>query len=147
MHRAVAPSTLIIAFAGDRTSSISIAASQLVAEVKSCTREDGTIGLVSVCKPCHRRAECKHPTEYKTPGLQQRAERNAENVESFEWDHLVQSFDDPDDQGVTGVGGLVNRGAALSTCDRERAKCRLLYDECHARHTAQQKLARMTAPH
>ena len=147
-----------------------MAPAQLVAELKRCTREDGTIGLVSVCKPCHRRAERKHPTEYKTPGLQQRAERNrkldtaaklahgececgddnchhlvtTENVESFEWDHLVQSFDDPDDQGV---GGLVSRGAAPSTCDRERAKWRLLYDECHARHTAQQKLARMAAPH
>ena len=133
---------------------------QLQAEVKRCTRKDGTIGLVALCSVCHRKAE--RPVRYACHKHVLRAiARNrrldsaakiargacecgnetchrrvtAEDVAQFEWDHLVQSFDDP---GYHKVGYLVSRGAPTAVCDRERAKCRLLYFKCHRRHTAEQ---------
>ena len=58
-----------------------------------------------------------------------------EDVASFEWDHFVQSFDDPD---YYSVGALVSSGMSVLRCDQEREKCRLLYIECHRRHSAKQ---------
>jgi hypothetical protein len=63
----------------------------------------------------------------------------AETVGMFEWDHLVQSFDDPN---YIKVSSLVGNGASAARCDRERAKCRLLYIECHRAHSAEQKRVR-----
>jgi len=132
---------------------------QLEAEVERCTREDGTIGLVAVCGVCHRAAERKRQYACPVHVLRRRARNTrldkaakfargececdekchrrvtAENVDTFEWDHLVQSFDD---SGYHKVGTLVRRGASTVACDRERAKCRLLYVKCHRRHTAEQ---------
>jgi hypothetical protein len=134
---------------------------QLQAEVNRCLREDGTIGLASVCTPCHHQAERK--SVYLTPKNHLRSiARNrkldsaaklarrececdderchrpvtAEDVEMFEWDHLVQSFDDP---GYHKVSALVTSGKSAARCDEERAKCRLLYITCHRLHSALQR--------
>jgi hypothetical protein len=124
-----------------------------------CTREDGTIGLVSVCVACHRQERRK--IQHKSPKRRLRTiARNrrldnaakiargececdekchrpvtAKNVDMFEWDHLVQSFNDPD---YRAVGSLVSKGASSANCERERAKCRLLYFQCHRRHSGEQ---------
>jgi hypothetical protein len=138
---------------------------QLKAEVSRCTREDGTIGLASVCGVCHHQAGRKR--HWSSPKQLLRAiARNraldsaakvargececddeschrpvtAENVGEFEWDHFVQSFDDP---GYRGVGVLVSIGASAARCDRERANCRLLYIKCHQAHSGKQRRERM----
>ena len=59
----------------------------------------------------------------------------AEDVGFFEWDHIMQSFDDPD---YRKVGSLVAQGASAVRCDSERAKCRLLHILCHQRHRGKQ---------
>jgi hypothetical protein len=133
---------------------------QLDAEVERCTRKDGSIGLASVCTPCHREAGHKSPS--KSPVGKQRAIRRnrqldnaakvargececdeecgrrvrAEDVGLFEWDHLVQSFDDP---GYRTVSYLVTTGKSAVRCEEERAKCRLLYFKCHRLHTGEQQ--------
>jgi hypothetical protein len=56
-------------------------------------------------------------------------------LSEFEWDHLVQSFDDPEYRLVS---VLVGQRAPLARCDQERKKCRLLHSLCHQRHTAEQ---------
>jgi hypothetical protein len=148
---------------------------QLRAEVKRCTREDGTKGLVAVCLPCHHRAsksQCIIPDATYTTKRRAIAKNKrlddaaklacggcecdeqccravtAEDVYMFEWDHLVQSFNDP---SYRAVGHLVNSGRSVATCDRERAKCRLLYFQCHHRHSAEQyryhKAAARRFPH
>jgi len=133
---------------------------QLEAEVKRCTRDDGTIGLVALCLTCHREADAKKG-KYRCPKRQQRyIARNRrldkaakiargececdekchrpvteEDVQMLEWDHLVQSFNDP---GYRCVGLLVSSGASTAACDKERSKCRLLHARCHRRHSAEQ---------
>jgi hypothetical protein len=57
----------------------------------------------------------------------------------FEWDHLHQSFDDP---GYRLVSNLVQSGASVQRCDKERKKCRLLHVVCHRAHSAQQMRVR-----
>ena len=133
---------------------------RLQAEVRRCTREDGTIGLASVCNPCHFRAGSKHykiQTKMMRSAARNRKLDNAaklargrcecddetcrrpvtkEDVASFEWDHFVQSFDDPD---YHLVGALVSSGKSVLRCDQEREKCRLMYIECHRRHSADQR--------
>jgi hypothetical protein len=52
----------------------------------------------------------------------------------FEWDHLVQSFDDPHYRVVS----RLIQGCSAKRCDEERAKCRLLHHLCHRAHTAEQ---------
>jgi hypothetical protein len=130
--------------------------------VKRCTREDGTIGLVSVCGICHRKAGRK--TQYLSSESKRYMARNrrldnaakvargececdekchrpvtAKTVDLFEWDHLVQSFDDA---GYRSVSALVGGAASAARCERERAKCRLLYVKCHRDHTAKQRRER-----
>ena len=108
--------------------------SHLQAEVRRCTREDGTIGLVSVCHPCHQQAERRYRLSTSTkpssrpPLVRRTVARNrsldiaakmeraecqcdqrchrrvtADNVGMFEWDHLVQSFDDADYHSVSTI--------------------------------------------
>ena len=132
---------------------------QLAAEVKRCTREDGTIGLVSVCLVCHYQA--KHTGQRSTQYFQKSVTRNrrldlaaklirgececdekceravtAQDADMFEWDHLVQACNDP---SYRVVGNLVSSGASAARCERERAKCRLLYFQCHRRHSKKQR--------
>ena len=129
----------------------------LRAEVLRCTREDGTIGLASLCNQCHFEAE----RQLRDPFLEKRSrhERNIkadvaaklargkcqcdsdcgvsvtrENLEEFEWDHLVQK---PDDPSYRYMSRLVS-GASLKRCEVERAKCRLLYSLCHKAHSQMQ---------
>jgi hypothetical protein len=133
----------------------------LKAEVRRCTRADDSVGLASVCSVCHHeagragrqswqqartvraiarstardiaaklaRGECECDDEQCHRAI------TADDVGLFEWDHLVQSFDDPDYKPVS---SLVDNGHAAERCDRERAKCRLLYFQCHRAHTAMQ---------
>jgi hypothetical protein len=129
-------------------------ANQLEEEVKRCTRMDGTIGLVSLCLKCHKQAHLtRQGSSNASPNSQRSIARNKrldkaaklargececdagcqrkvteEDIDLFEWDHLVQSFDDP---SYRRVGSLVTSGRSVAVCDRERAKCRLLYYECH----------------
>jgi hypothetical protein len=151
---------------------------QLAAEVKRCTMKDGSIGLVSVCVSCHRKAGRKgqHLTRTRRTRKSQSSSRTrtrkmqykdrnksldqaaklarrececddqnchrpvtAENLGLFEWDHRLQSFDDPDYRMVS---YLVHTGASAERCDRERAKCRLLHIECHHAHTSKQSRVR-----
>ena len=134
----------------------------LLAEVKRCTRVDGSIGLVSLCGPCHRQAHRDAQTVFRPDrhshskrGRWRRAANDAAKLARgrcecddkcnrpvtvselgmFEWDHLVQSFDDPT---YRSVGSLVH-SASVERTDRERAKCRLLYVVCHRLHTGRQQ--------
>ena len=126
-----------------------------------CTRKDGSIGLVSVCGPCHtaaaerlvkprsysekhRRAVARNKRLDKAAKLARGAcecddrcgrRVRARHVGMFEWDHFVQSFDDPRYQKV---GHLASSNSSAARCDEERAKCRLLYISCHRRHSAEQ---------
>ena len=133
--------------------------------MKRCARKDGTIGLASVCGICHRKAGRK--TKYLSSEKNQRASaRNrrldivakvarrqcecanrkchrpvtAETADLFEWDHLVQSFDD---QRYRAVSALVGGGYSIERCDTERAKCRLLYITCHQNHSTKQRHKRV----
>jgi hypothetical protein len=133
---------------------------QLAAEVKRCTRKNGSVGLASLCSICHREAGRKG--KLRSPARRIKAvKRNkkldtaaklargrcecgaeqchrpvtAKNVGLFEWDHLVQSFDDRDYHLVS---SLVNSGKSTKRCDKERAKCRLLYIKCHRAHSGKQ---------
>jgi hypothetical protein len=65
----------------------------------------------------------------------------ADDVAQFEWDHLDQSFDDPEYRPVS---ALVGNGYPAERCDRERAKCRLLYFKCHIARSAVQQRARIS---
>jgi hypothetical protein len=142
-----------------------LTAPELAAEVKRCTREDGSIGLVSVCAACHHqkarrqctsserwmkamarnkildiaaklaRGECECDDECHRPVTE-------EDVDLFEWDHLVQSFDDP---SYRRVSRLVNSASSTARCNRERAKCRLLYVKCHYAHSVKQRARRRVA--
>jgi hypothetical protein len=134
----------------------------LDAEIRRCTRKDASIGLVSLCFQCHckagRKLRFNGPSR---PCIRRRQLRNRiadeaakvargqcecddrcgrlitlENTSEFEWDHLVQSFDDPE---YRQVGALVKRTASLARCDMERRKCRVLYITCHHRHTGVQR--------
>ena len=58
-----------------------------------------------------------------------------ESAGQFEWDHLVQSFDDPD---YSKVSKLISNCSSLKRCARERMKCRLLFIHCHQRHSGEQ---------
>jgi hypothetical protein len=135
---------------------------RLAAEVKRCTRKDGSIGLVSLCFQCHCNAERKlRFSSRDDPWLRRFQLRNrradvaakmargrcecddgcgrlvtSENVTEFEWDHLVQSFNDREYRLVS---ALVGRTASLARCDMERRKCRLLYVTCHHRHSGVQR--------
>ena len=136
----------------------------LRAEIIRCTREDGTIGLASLCNQCHFEADrqFREPSKYflkKRP----RHERNIkadtaaklargkcqcdndcgvlvtlENLQEFEWDHLVQEPDDPNYRCVSRLVAV----ASLKRCVEERAKCRLLYSLCHKAHTQLQRRQR-----
>jgi hypothetical protein len=75
------------------------------------------------------RSECECDDEHG------RVPVTLETVDLFEWDHLVQSFDDP---VYRTVSALVGGGVSAERCDEERAKCRLLYIECHQAHSAKQ---------
>jgi hypothetical protein len=143
---------------------------QLAAEVKRCTREDGTVGLVSLCLVCHREADRlvsladESSVSVRNSNYQYTLRRRARNREldkaakiarvececdddkchrpvtaddadMFEWDHLVQSFEDRD---YVPVSCLVGGGQSVAKCDKERSKCRLLYFKCHRKHTAEQ---------
>jgi hypothetical protein len=136
---------------------------QLEAELTRCTRKDGTIGLVSLCTRCHHKADRKrkYTSSEKTLRARKRNRRlddaakiargececdekchravTAEDVDMFEWDHLVQSFDDPDYRTVS---SLVHSTCSTARCDRERAKCRLLYIKCHHAHSVKQRARR-----
>ena len=129
--------------------------------MKRCTRKDGTVGLASVCSVCHREAERagRQPTRRSARVVQllkrSRAADNAaklarlececddkchravtaDDLGLFEWDHLVQSFDAPD---YKAVGALVCSHYSVERCDKERAKCRLLYFQCHREHSGKQ---------
>jgi hypothetical protein len=135
----------------------------LAAEVERCTRPDGSIGLVSLCYQCHCEETLPRTAlsgSSRPPWVLRSVERNRaadaaakiargececddkcgqrvtlETVSQFEWDHLVQSFDDPDYHLVS---ALVGNGSALARCDRERKKCRLLYGRCHRLHSGVQ---------
>ena len=135
---------------------------RLAAEVKRCTRKDGSIGLVSLCFQCHCKAERKlrfscrdYPWLRRFHLRNRRADVaakvargrcecddgcgrlvNSENATEFEWDHLVQSFNDPEYRQVS---ALVGAPASLARCDMERMKCRLLYVTCHHRHSGVQR--------
>jgi hypothetical protein len=134
---------------------------QLEAEVLRCIRPDGSVGLVAVCTQCHHEADCsgqsaspsslqyhKHVRRNRDADNKAKISRgqcqcdgkcghlvNADNVGQFEWDHLVQSFEDPE---YCLVSDLVSTCCSLARCERERQKCRLLYIECHRRHSGQQ---------
>ena len=125
--------------------------------MKRCTRKDGTIGLASVCGICHRSAERK--TQYRSRETSQRCiSRNrrldsaakvargececdekcqrsvtAENVDLFEWDHLVQSFVD---SGHHAVSVLVGGDYPLQGATGRES--RLVYIKCHQAHTTRQ---------
>jgi hypothetical protein len=138
----------------------------LAAEVKRCTRADGSVGLVALCASCHREAglslKRSAPSSFwsSRPWLLRSLERNRaaddaakvargqcecddkcgrlvtlKNVGQFEWDHLVQSFDDPEYHRVS---ALVNSYSTLERCDNERKKCRLLFITCHQQHSGRQ---------
>ena len=129
----------------------------LAGEIRRCTKSDGTVGLISLCNTCHReahrrrRAQTKpQPSRVRNIAADDAAKLQrgkcecdgqcgravtTENVREFEWDHLVQSFDDPDYQVVN---TLVVSGYPLERCERERNKCRLLYHACHRSHSAVQ---------
>jgi hypothetical protein len=140
----------------------------LAAEVLRCTRADSSIGLASLCAVCHREAERSETPSRSTPSSRSarararaRARRRdiaakisrrececdekchrvvtAAEVGMFEWDHRVQSFDDPD---YCLVSSLVSNGCSAERCDRERAKCRLLHVICHRAHTTEQQRMR-----
>jgi hypothetical protein len=120
------------------------------------------MGLVALCGPCHREEErgdrpihASVSSSCRSRILKNREADDAaklarghcecdenchrpvtmKDVGMFEWDHLMQSFKDTDYHMVS---ELVNNGAAPERCDRERAKCRLLYILCHRHHTARQ---------
>ena len=65
-----------------------------------------------------------------------------ENQTEFEWDHLVQSFDDPK---YVPVSTLIGRGSRFERCEEERRKCRLLYNKCHRLHSSEQSHSRRAA--
>lgn len=145
--------------------------SHLQAEVRRCTREDGTIGLVSVCHPCHQQAERRYRLSTSTkpssrpPLVRRTVARNrsldfaakmeraecqcdqqchrrvtAESVGMFEWDHLVQSFDDADYHSVSTI---VHTGCSTARYEEEIAKCRLLHVICHRRRSIEQRRQQM----
>ena len=132
---------------------------QLEEEVKRCTRKDGTTGLVSLCLKCHKQAHRpRHRSSSRHVRIIARNKRldkeaklargececdarcqhkvTEEDVDLFEWDHLVQSYDD-----VTyrRLGTLATNTSSVAACDRERAKCRLLYFKCHREHSTRQR--------
>ena len=139
----------------------------LAAEVKRCTRADGSVGLVALCVSCHREAGLKlrrsaRPTSFASsrPWYLRSLERNKaaddaakiargqcecddrcgrrvtlKSVGQFEWDHLVQSFHDPEYHRVS---ALVHGCCSLARCDNERKKCRLLFITCHQQHSGEQ---------
>jgi hypothetical protein len=159
-HSALSLSTSVLHCFLQIRSPCTLKPDRLAAEIERCTREDGTVGLASVCGICHRKAARK--TQYLSSEKNQKAiARNREldsaakvargkcecddehcrlpvtekTVDLFEWDHLVQSFDDPDYRTVS---ALVGGGVSAERCDKERTKCRLLYIECHQAHSAKQ---------
>ena len=147
---------------------------QLKAEIRRCTRKDGSIGVVSVCNTCHWEAHRQH--RLKLPRVSSRAKQRRiakhgcaarnravdddaklqigececdarcgrvatrEDVREFEWDHLVQSFNDPE---YMDMARLILSGVSLSRRERERKKCRLLHRKCHNLHTAWQHQQRL----
>lgn len=136
---------------------------QLETEVLRCTRNDGSIGLASLCNTCHHEVRSQQyrnqPSWHRSRVERARKADNAaklgrgrcecdgecgrlvtmENLSEFVWDHLIQSFDDPDYRPVS---LLVSAGAKPERCDMERKKCRLLYNKCHLLHTAEQNRRR-----
>ena len=146
---------------------------ELKAEIRRCTRKDGSIGLVSLCSTCHFEAHRQHRPKFRRVSTrtrqrriakQARAVRNRtvdnaaklqisececdarcgrvvtqDNVTEFEWDHRVQSFDDPE---YIGMARLIQGGVSLARCEKERKKCRLLYRKCHELHSAWQQQQR-----
>jgi hypothetical protein len=83
--------------------------------------------LDAAAKLARRHCECGAETCHRPV--------TANTVGLFEWDHLVQSFDDPN---YIKVSALVGTAASAKWCDRERAKCRLLYFKCHQAHSVNQ---------
>jgi hypothetical protein len=141
-----------------------MSSAELEIEVKRCTRKDGSIGLVSVCNQCHLEADGKGQSTVKSLSFRSRVDRNrraddtaklarghcecddhcgllvtTDNLGDFEWDHRVQSFDDAEYHLVS---QLVATACSLASCDKERKKCRLLYIECHRRHSIRQATQR-----
>jgi hypothetical protein len=136
----------------------------LKAEIVRCTRENGTIGLASLCNQCHYEAERRFRKSSRLSLMNRsRYERNIkadiaaklargkcqcdhdcgvlvtlQNLQEFEWDHLVQK---PDDPSYRCVSRLV-AAASLKRCEEERIKCRLLYSLCHKAHTQMQRRRR-----
>ena len=143
----------------------SMSATALAREVERCSRADGSIGLVALCKTCHADADgrvrlAKRPhsnTEGPTLTRKQRcraADNQAKlqrgqceceagcarvvtvnNLREFEWDHLTQRAVDPDYRVVS---DLVGGGYPLERCEQERQKCKLLFHSCHHQRTVAQ---------
>ena len=137
----------------------------LAREVERCTRADGSIGLVALCKTCHADADkqvrqakrMQSNTEGPTLTRKQRcraADNQAKlqrghceceagcgrvvtvnNLREFEWDHLTQRAEDPDYRVVS---DLVSGGYPLERCEQERQKCKLLFHSCHHQRTVAQ---------
>jgi len=141
-----------------------MSATALAREVERCTRADGSIGLVALCKTCHadadqqvRQAKRLQSTVDTTLTRKQRSRAadnqaklqrghcecdagcgrvvTANNLREFEWDHLTQKADDPDYHVVS---DLVSQGYPFERCEQERQKCNLLFHCCHSKRTVGQ---------
>jgi hypothetical protein len=144
--------------------------SHLQAEVRRCTREDGTIGLVSVCHPCHQQAERLYRLSTSTkpssrpPVVRRTVARNrsldiAAKMERAECQcdqrcHRRVTADNvgmfewdhlvqsSDDADYHSVSAMVHTGYSTARYQKEIAKCRLLHAICHRQHSNEQRRQR-----